>query len=115
MRYNLVIVERGEQVQASAPDIYALAAIDMGGGGAIVTAAGRGDTDYVCRFFAPSAGISEDPFTGSIQCTVGPFSAETLGKERLRVKLLSPRGAMMESVVVGDRVRIVGNAALYLE
>ena len=115
IRDYLVIVEHAEQVQALSPDIPALLRLDLGNSGVIVTAPGSGDADYVCRLFAPSAGIDEDPATGSIQCTLGPYWSSRLGRTRLRVRQLSPRGARMECAVEGDRVKIVGKALLYLQ
>jgi len=79
------------------PDIAALAKIDMGIGGAIVTAAGGNDVDYVCRFFAPSEGIDEDPATGSIQCSLVPYWAGRTGKQTFRVQQLSSRGARIRT------------------
>jgi predicted PhzF superfamily epimerase YddE/YHI9 len=87
----------------------------MGNGGAIVTAPGTGDVDYVCRLFAPAEGIDEDPATGSIHCTLAPYWAARLGKETLRAQQLSARGGTMQSTVCGDRVKIVGKARLYLQ
>jgi predicted PhzF superfamily epimerase YddE/YHI9 len=43
-------------------------------------AGGPGGHDFVSRFFAPGAGIDEDPVTGSAHCTLGPFWAERLGR-----------------------------------
>jgi PhzF family phenazine biosynthesis protein len=115
VRDYLVILEHAEQVQELSPDIPALLRLDLGNSGVIVTAPGAGDADYVCRLFAPSAGIDEDPATGSIQCTLGPYWSAQLHKTRLSVRQLSPRGARMECAVEGDRVKIFGNAQLYLE
>src|SRR5215471_20405099 len=54
LRDFLIVVDRAEIVRNLRPDIAALAKIDMGiNGGAIVTASGGEDVDYVCRFFAP--------------------------------------------------------------
>src|ERR1700724_4526504 len=78
-RDYLVVVDRAEQVRALSPDIAALAKLDAGRG-EIVTAHGQGDVDYVCRMFLPSAGIDEDPATGSIHCTLAPYWAGRLGK-----------------------------------
>jgi predicted PhzF superfamily epimerase YddE/YHI9 len=58
-----VVVDQAEQVRALSPDIAALAKLDIVNGGTIVTAAGEGDVDYVCRLFSPSEGIDEDPAT----------------------------------------------------
>jgi predicted PhzF superfamily epimerase YddE/YHI9 len=113
-RDYLVVVDQAEQVRALSPDIAALAQLDIGLSGAIVTAAGEGDVDYVCRFFAPSIGIDEDPATGSIQCTLAPYWAGRLGKDSLRAQQLSARGGQMQCAIAGDRVKIAGRARLYL-
>jgi PhzF family phenazine biosynthesis protein len=112
----LVVVKHADIVKNLKPDIAALAKIDMGrSGGVIVTAAGRDDVDYVCRFFAPSEGIDEDPATGSIHCTLVPYWARRTGKQTFRVQQLSPRGARMWCKLAGNRVKIVGEAKLYLQ
>jgi PhzF family phenazine biosynthesis protein len=113
-RDYLVVVEEAEQVRTLRPDIAALAKVEMGNGGAIVTAPGDGEVDYVCRLFAPE-GIDEDPATGSIHCTLAPYWAGRLGKETLRAQQLSGRGGSMVSTICGDRVKIVGRARLYLQ
>jgi PhzF family phenazine biosynthesis protein len=114
-RDYLVVLDRAEQVRALKPDIAALAKIDIGNGGAIVTAPGEGDIDYVCRLFAPAEGIDEDPATGSIHCTLVPYWAERLGKSTLRAQQLSARGGSMQCTNAGDRVKIAGKVRLYLQ
>jgi len=114
-RDYLVVVERAEQVGALTPDIRALAKLDIGIGGIIVTAPGGGDVDYVSRFFAPSVGIDEDPVTGSINCTLAPYWADRLGKQALRVQQLSARGGELRCEIAGNRVKIAGKARLYLQ
>lgn len=111
----LIVVNHAEIVKNLKPDLAALAKIDMGIGGAIVTAAGEYDVDYVCRFFAPSEGIDEDPATGSIQCTLVPYWAARTGKQTFRVQQLSSRGARMWCSLAGDRVKIAGETKLYLQ
>jgi PhzF family phenazine biosynthesis protein len=113
-RDYLVVVDQAEQVRALSPDMAALAKLDAGSG-TIVTASGQGNVDYVCRMFLPSAGIDEDPATGSIHCTLAPYWAGRLGKDTFRAQQLSARGATMQSTIVGDRVKIVGSARLYLQ
>jgi PhzF family phenazine biosynthesis protein len=114
-RDYLVVVDRAEQVQALAPDIRALAGIDTGLGGAIVTAPAQGEFDYVLRFFCPAVGIDEDPATGSVHCTLAPYWAARLGKQRLHARQLSARGGELCCEVAGDRVKIAGRARLYLQ
>lgn len=112
----LVVVNHAGIVRNLKPDIAALAKIDMGiGGGAIVTAAGENDVDYVCRFFAPSEGIDEDPATGSIHCSLIPYWSGRTGKQTFRVRQLSPRGAQMWCTLLGPRVKIAGETKLYLQ
>lgn len=114
-RDYLVVVDSAAQVRSLTPDIRALARLDLGIGGAIVTAAGAGNADYVVRFFAPSVGIHEDPATGSINCTLAPYWAGRLGKKKLQVRQLSARGGELQCEVLGDRVKISGAARLYLQ
>jgi PhzF family phenazine biosynthesis protein len=110
----LVVVEQAEQVRSLSPDIAALAKLDIGISGAIVTAPGEGDVDYVCRFFAPSIGIDEDPATGSIHCILALYWAGRLGKNGFRAQQLSARGGEVQCTIAGDRVKIAGRARLYL-
>lgn len=112
-RDYLVVVDKAEQVRALSPDVAALAKLDAGMG-TIVTAPGEGDVDYVCRMFLPSAGIDEDPATGSIHCTLAPYWAGRLGKDTFRAQQLSARGGSMLCTIAGDRVKIAGRARLYL-
>jgi PhzF family phenazine biosynthesis protein len=114
-RDYMVVVEAAEQVRTLVPDLAALAAVEMGNGGVMVTAPGKEDVDYVCRLFAPAQGIDEDPATGSIHCTLAPYWGARLGKETLRAQQLSTRGGTMQSTLSGDRVKIVGRARLYLQ
>ena len=113
-RDYLVVVKQAEQVRSLSPDFAALGKVDTGIGGTIVTAAGEGEVDYVCRLFAPSVGIDEDPATGSIHCTLAPYWAARLGKTTLRAQQLSERGGSMQCSLSGDRVKIAGSARLYL-
>jgi PhzF family phenazine biosynthesis protein len=113
-RDYVVVVDQAEQVRGLSPDIAALAK-QHAGSGTIVTAPGEGDVDYVCRFFAPSIGIDEDPATGSIHCTLAPYWAGRLGKDTLRAQQLSFRGGYMQCTIGGDRLKIAGRARLYLQ
>ena len=110
----LVVVDRAEQVRGLSPDIRALAKLDIGIGGTIVTAPGEGDVDFVSRFFAPAAGVDEDPVCGSAHCTLAPYWAGRLGKQKLRAQQLSARGGDLRCEIAGDRVKIAGKACLYL-
>ncbi|HHO47082.1 MAG TPA: PhzF family phenazine biosynthesis protein [Desulfobacteraceae bacterium] len=109
-RDYLCVFEGEDQVAALSPDFSALAELDCLG--VIATAAGR-EVDFVSRFFAPRAGIPEDPVTGSSHCTLIPYWAERTGKDRFVARQLSPRGGLLYCAHHGARVRIGGKAVLY--
>ena len=71
--------------------------------------------DFVSRFFAPNAGIMEDPVTGSSHCTLVPYWAERLNKNELIAKQLSKRGGTLYCKNNGERIKISGRAKLFLE
>jgi PhzF family phenazine biosynthesis protein len=94
------------------PDMSQLAALDRFG--VIVTAPG-GDCDFVSRFFAPAKGVPEDPVTGSAHCTLIPYWAERLGKNKLHARQRSRRGGELWCEARGERVSIAGHAVKYAE
>jgi PhzF family phenazine biosynthesis protein len=95
------------EVRALAPDVRALASLrDQA---VIVTAAAR-DTDFVSRYFVPSAGIDEDPVTGAAHCVLAPFWAERLGRNQVVGYQASARGGTVCARVVGDRIHLTGHA-----
>jgi predicted PhzF superfamily epimerase YddE/YHI9 len=69
----LVEVATEAEVRRVMPDFVRLGLI--GGRGAIVTAPGA-EFDFVSRFFAPAAGVNEDPVTGSAHCCLAEFWGE---------------------------------------
>ncbi len=72
------------------------------------------DVDFVSRFFAPAAGVAEDPVTGSAHCALAPYWAAKLGKKEMRGYQASARGGYVGVVIDGDRVQLVGNAVTVL-
>ncbi|MDZ7633770.1 MAG: PhzF family phenazine biosynthesis protein [Bacteroidales bacterium] len=94
------------------PDFRKLSTAD--GRGVIVTAPGS-DVDFVSRFFAPQAGIDEDPVTGSAHTTLTPFWSVRLGKKKMTARQLSARGGLLECTLGSDRTMIAGTATLYLK
>jgi PhzF family phenazine biosynthesis protein len=106
----LAVFDTEEQIRSLAPDYEKLAALDCLG--IIATAPGR-EVDFVYRFFAPAAGIPEDPVTGSSHCTLIPYWAEQMGKNKLSARQLSSRGGELSCTLNGDRVQIGGRAVLY--
>lgn len=92
------------------PDFRAMANWDCIG--VIVTAPGD-EVDFVSRFFAPRAGVNEDPVTGSAHCSLIPYWANRLAKDRLHALQVSRRGGELFCRNAGERVRIGGHAVTY--
>jgi PhzF family phenazine biosynthesis protein len=102
-------------VRGLAPDIGALRALDARG--VIVTAraqAGR-EHDFVSRFFAPRAGIAEDPVTGSAHTVLGPYWGAKLGRTELSGFQASRRGGRVGVELAGDRVLLRGRAVVVVD
>jgi PhzF family phenazine biosynthesis protein len=98
-----------EDIRSIQPDFGVLGTFDEK---VIVTAPGK-DCDFVSRFFAPTAGVNEDPVTGSAHCTLIPYWSQRLGKKKLFGRQLSKRGGELFCEDAGERVKIGGNAVLY--
>jgi PhzF family phenazine biosynthesis protein len=111
-RDYFAVFNREETVAAIAPDFEVLAQLDVQG--VCVTAPGN-DCDFVSRYFAPRAGIPEDPVTGSTHCALIPYWSSRLGKRQLRARQLSKRGGELFCEDRDDRVGIGGQAVTYLE
>ncbi len=111
-RMWLCVYATADDVVALAPDFGALATVVPG---RIIPTAPGEDCDFVSRFFAPDAGIAEDPVTGSAHCTLVPYWAKRLGKASFHARQVSKRGGELWCELVGDRVRMAGSGALYLK
>lgn len=111
--YLLAELEPESAVRQLRPDYTRLAELPYLG--FIVTArSGTGEFDFVSRFFAPKAGINEDPATGSSHCTLGPYWRQRLRKDRLFAYQASPRGGIIGVTYMGDRVQLRGQAVTVL-
>ena len=105
----LMLLDQERTLRTLSPDFRKL--IQLQTRGIIVTA--RSDDpryDFVSRFFAPAAGVDEDPVTGSAHCCLCPFWAERLDKTELTGFQASPRGGIVCVRVAGDRVILGGQA-----
>ena len=107
----LLIYSSQEEIEKIEPDFNLI--LLSGARGVIVTAKGN-DTDFVSRFFAPGAGINEDPVTGSAHTTLTPYWSEKTGKKVLTAKQISKRQGDLKCELCGDRVKITGKAVTYL-
>lgn len=91
------------------PDFGRLAALPMQG----LIATAPADTpafDFVSRFFAPAAGINEDPVTGSAHCVLAQFWQRKVGRDTFTAHQCSSRGGLIRVSVRGDRVLLSGQA-----
>ena len=105
----LVEVRDEQTVRALRPDVRRLATLVKRG--LIVTARSAAPAfDFVSRFFAPAAGIDEDPVTGSAHCALGPYWQAKLGKADFLAAQVSARGGVVKVGVRGDRVLLGGQA-----
>jgi len=111
-RDMLLLVENEKTVSEMQPNMEYLKQIPDAFG-AIVTAKGD-EVDFVSRFFAPNAGVPEDPVTGSSHSTLIPFWSERLHKTKMVAKQLSKRGGTLYCEDCKERVKISGHAILYL-
>lgn len=111
-RDYLLVYESESDVLGIEPDFNALMKIKTHA--VIVTAPGD-NSDFASRFFAPEVGVPEDPVTGSAHCTLIPYWAGRLGKNELYARQVSQRGGELFCELRGDRVKIAGDAVLYLK
>ncbi len=109
----LAELDSEETVRALRPDFGLLNA--LGGRGVIATSRSAvPDFDFVSRFFAPAAGINEDPVTGSAHCCLVPFWSRRLKKTKFLARQLSARGGVLRVELAGDRVLLGGQAVTVL-
>ncbi len=107
----LVELNDEKDVRDARPDFTALKKMGVK---LIITAPGQ-STDFVSRFFAPAAGIDEDPVTGSAHSQLIPFWSEKLGKRKMQAKQLSQRGGDLYCEHTGERVIIGGKCVFYMQ
>ncbi len=105
----LVEVDSEETVRALRPDFPRLKT--LGVRGVMVTAlATSPEFDFVSRFFAPGAGIDEDPVTGSAHCCLAPYWSLVLNKREFTAYQASARGGIVKARLQGSRVILSGQA-----
>lgn len=109
-RDYMAVFDSERIVREITPDMAALMQLDSLG--VIVTAPGN-DCDFVSRFFAPQAGVPEDPVTGSAHCTLIPYWSKRLGKSKLHARQVSLRGGELLCEDRDQRVGIAGRAITY--
>jgi len=109
-----IIIELNSEIDVGEyrPDIEKIARINTRG--IILTApSDTPDRDFVSRFFAPRAGINEDPVTGSAHCSLGVLWSRKLNKHSLRAEQLSSRRGDLKIEIIHDRVHLIGNCVTF--
>ena len=109
-RDYLFVFNEEEDIQNMTPDFVSMKNWECLG--VIVTAPGK-TADFVSRFFAPRAGVNEDPVTGSAHSTLIPYWAKRLQKSSLKALQLSDRGGELFCQEAGQRVKIGGKATTF--
>jgi PhzF family phenazine biosynthesis protein len=105
----LVRVGSEAEVREAQPDIGELN--KLGVRGVMLTSRGESEEfDFISRFFAPGAGIDEDPVTGSAHCCLGPYWGKILDKDEMLAYQASARGGIVRVRVEGERVYLSGKA-----
>ena len=109
----LVEVDTEETVRTIKPDMTLLGRLPVQG--VIVTSVATSPGfDFISRYFAPGVGINEDPVTGAAHCCLGPYWSKRLNKNEFVAYQASARGGTVRVRVIGDRVRLGGQAVTVL-
>jgi PhzF family phenazine biosynthesis protein len=107
----LAVFENESVIKNMNPDFEKLKRLE--GAFAVCITAKGDNSDFVSRFFAPNAGINEDPVTGSAHSTLIPYWSRRLKKNKLHAFQVSKRGGELFCEDLGERVKISGYASLY--
>lgn len=109
LNYGLVVLDSEQSVRELSPDFNALKKLPQMG---FAVTARSNDAPYafVSRFFAPNAGVNEDPVTGSAHCMLTPYWSQRLGRTELLAFQASARGGVVRNRIEGDRVVLGGQA-----
>ncbi len=107
----LAVFDNQADVECLSPDLLAVAELNTF---AVIATAPGNACDFVSRFFAPGAGVPEDPATGSAHSTLVPYWSNRLGKTKLHALQLSKRGGELFCENQRERVKIAGRVVEYL-
>tara|TARA_R110000850_G_scaffold117831_12_gene234492 strand:- start:2943 stop:3737 length:795 start_codon:yes stop_codon:yes gene_type:complete len=107
----MAVLDEEASIRSLTPDFRLISDIPVRG--ILATAIGD-DCDFVSRCFFPRFGIDEDPVTGSAHTTMAPYWGKQLERSSLRAKQLSSRGGEVACELLGDRVKLRGEAVTFL-
>jgi PhzF family phenazine biosynthesis protein len=110
----IAIAENENDIISAEPDFTSM--MKNGLGHLMITSGSSSpQADFVVRCFAPNAGITEDPVTGSAHCALTPLWSEKLGKKEMNSLQVSKRTGKLKVKLEGDRVLIMGKAVTVFE
>ena len=113
----MMVLESEESVASLEVDKQVMDQINLDPGGVIFTAktADGKSADFVSRYFTPQCDLFEDPVTGSAHCTLVPYWAGKLNKDKLTAKQVSKRVGHLHCENQTSKVLVTGQAITYLE
>ncbi|MGE3303636.1 MAG: PhzF family phenazine biosynthesis protein [Hyphomonadaceae bacterium] len=116
--YANVVLPSEDAVRNLKPDIEAIAKLVRGPKAGCLAVTARADEgkpyDFVSRFFAPGAGLAEDPVTGSSFADLAPYWCDRLGQAEVRGLQASARGGQARMRQTLSSVRLFAPTAVYL-
>jgi len=104
----LLVVDREDVVHSLKPDFVMLKNFPYRC--VVISSKGSKQYDFITRVFAPSAGINEDPVTGSAHCMLAPYWNEILKKKELLAYQASARGGELKLRLHDDRTLLIGQS-----
>jgi PhzF family phenazine biosynthesis protein len=112
----LLEIEDTTELAGLDPDFAALQRSHNSINGVLVTAPDSTDGyDFHSRYFWPWSGTNEDPVTGGTHTFLAKYWASRLGKTKMKSFQSSKRTGFMEVELVGDKLRIHGQAVIVFE
>jgi predicted PhzF superfamily epimerase YddE/YHI9 len=105
---TVAVFEKESDVAALRPDFAAVAQLEYPWLAATALA-DKPEYDFISRFFVPTAGVNEDPATGSSHTILMPYWSKRLRRDKLIGRQISARGGTMYCELADDRVKIAGN------
>ncbi len=113
-RLDYLVEVASEEVLRSLKPDYTLLETVAARGVIVTSLASSSKFDFVSRFFAPRAGIPEDPVTGSAHCCLGPFWERRLKRNEFLAYQASSRGGTLRVRLGEGRVYLGGQAVTVL-
>lgn len=116
--YANVVLENEAALRELKPDIGAINRVIRGPRQGMLVVSAPADEgqpyDFVQRFFAPSAGVDEDPVTGSAFADAAPYWCDRFDLESVVGFQASKRGGYMRAIQTLSSVRLLGQVAVFL-